>query len=74
LQNPSREPSPNRGTSLPQEAAIGEDRLPLRDWQKQNGIDRDGQIKLKRLTHMRYQHPDLAEITQFLRGVFDLVE
>ncbi|KAF2864872.1 Glyoxalase/Bleomycin resistance protein/Dihydroxybiphenyl dioxygenase [Massariosphaeria phaeospora] len=66
--NPSRETSPNRGASLPQEAAIGPDRKSLHDWQKINNIDRDAQIKLKRVSHMRYQHPDLAEITTFLRN------
>ncbi|ORY16639.1 Glyoxalase/Bleomycin resistance protein/Dihydroxybiphenyl dioxygenase [Clohesyomyces aquaticus] len=66
-QNPSRETSPNRGTSLPQEAAISSDRQALREWQKSKNIDRDAQINLTRVAHMRYQHPDLAEITTFLR-------
>ena len=66
-QNPSRETSPNRGSSLPQEQAIPDVRKPLRQWQAERNIDRDAQIKLRRLVHMRYQHPDLAEITTFLR-------
>ncbi|PSN66882.1 putative 2,3-dihydroxybiphenyl-1,2-dioxygenase or glyoxalase/bleomycin resistance protein-like protein [Corynespora cassiicola Philippines] len=65
--NPSRETSPNRGSSLPQEQAIPDVRKPLRQWQAERNIDRDAQIKLRRLVHMRYQHPDLAEITTFLR-------
>jgi hypothetical protein len=31
------------------------------------GIDPAKQIRLVRLVHMRYQHPDLGEITTFLR-------
>ncbi|KAH7138463.1 Glyoxalase/Bleomycin resistance protein/Dihydroxybiphenyl dioxygenase [Dendryphion nanum] len=65
--NPSRETSPNRGTSLPQESAISPDRKSIREWQQEKGIDRDAQIKLIRVAHMRYQHPDLEEITTFLR-------
>ncbi|KAF2198699.1 Glyoxalase/Bleomycin resistance protein/Dihydroxybiphenyl dioxygenase [Delitschia confertaspora ATCC 74209] len=65
--NHSREPSPLRGASIPQAAAIGPDSLPLREWQKQKNINRDAQVKLTRLVHMRYQHPNLTEITTFLR-------
>ena len=32
------------------------------------GIDTTTQIKLKKLVYMRYQHPDLKEITTFMRG------
>lgn len=66
-QNPSRETSPNRGTSLPQDTAIPDTRKSLRDWQSENNIDGDAQVKIRRIAHMRYQHPDLAEITTFLR-------
>ncbi|KAF2681166.1 trihydroxytoluene oxygenase [Lentithecium fluviatile CBS 122367] len=65
--NPSRETSPARGTSLPQEAAIPPLRKTLHEWQKEQNIDRDAQIKITRLVHMRYQHTDLAQITTFLR-------
>jgi hypothetical protein len=40
---------------------------PLRQWQVEQKIDRDAQIKITKLVHMRYQHPDLDEITVFLR-------
>ncbi|KAF2743048.1 hypothetical protein M011DRAFT_529454 [Sporormia fimetaria CBS 119925] len=65
--NPSRDPSPNRGTALSQEDAIPPIRKPLRAWQSENNIDTSSQIKLRRISHMRYQHPDLDEITTFLR-------
>ncbi|KAF1954671.1 trihydroxytoluene oxygenase [Byssothecium circinans] len=63
----SRDPSPARGTSLPQDAAIPLDRQSLRAWQASQNIDRNAQIKITRIAHMRYQHPDLAEITTFLK-------
>ncbi|CAO2657847.1 Nn.00g071070.m01.CDS01 [Neocucurbitaria sp. VM-36] len=65
--NPSREASPNRGSSVPQLEAIPKPCKPLRQWQKESNIDRDAQIKLTKLVHMRYQHPNLDEITTFLR-------
>lgn len=41
--------------------------MPLREWQASQNINRDAQVKITKLSHMRYQHPDLAEITTFLR-------
>ena len=66
-QNPSRDTSPARGTSQPQEQAIPPIRKTLVEWQKSQNIDRDAQIKITRVAHMRYQHPNLAEITTFMR-------
>lgn len=43
------------------------EREPVAEWRKREGIDPSQQIKLVKLAHMRYQHPDLSEITQFLR-------
>ncbi|KAH5512544.1 hypothetical protein HBI52_122750 [Parastagonospora nodorum] len=65
--NPSRETSPNRGSSVPQAEAIPKPCKPLRQWQAEQNIDRSAQIKLTKLVHMRYQHPNLDEITAFLR-------
>ncbi|KAF2032958.1 Glyoxalase/Bleomycin resistance protein/Dihydroxybiphenyl dioxygenase [Setomelanomma holmii] len=67
LANPSRETSPNRGSSVPQAEAIPKPCIPFRQWQKEQMIDRDAQIKITKLVHMRYQHPDLDQITTFLR-------
>lgn len=41
--------------------------MSLREWQASRNIDRDAQVKITKLSHMRYQHPNLAEITTFLR-------
>ncbi len=45
----------------------------LSDWRSQNNIDASKQIKLVKLSHIRYQHPDLDEITRFLQGSCPLV-
>ncbi|KAF2128053.1 Glyoxalase/Bleomycin resistance protein/Dihydroxybiphenyl dioxygenase [Dothidotthia symphoricarpi CBS 119687] len=65
--NTSRETSPNRGSSVPQQTAIPKPCRPLRAWQSAQHIDRPAQIQLTKLVHMRYQHPNLAQITTFLR-------
>jgi hypothetical protein len=53
---------------VPQDAAISDDREAVDAWRKREGIDPSKQIRITKLSHMRYQHPDLAEITTFLRG------
>ncbi|KAI1609052.1 trihydroxytoluene oxygenase [Exophiala viscosa] len=65
--NISRGPSPNRGSSLRDVEAIGPDSESKREWQKKRGIDRSKQVRIVKLNHTRYQHPDLAVITTFLR-------
>ena len=37
------------------------------DWRKRCGIDKSQQIRIVKLAHMRYQHPDLETITTFMR-------
>ena len=64
----SRETSPNRGVSEQDLRAISSDRLGISEWTKRSGIDTSRQIRLVKISHMRYQHPDLAKLTQFLRG------
>ncbi|KIV96714.1 hypothetical protein PV10_00541 [Exophiala mesophila] len=62
----SRGPSPNRGASVKDVDAIPEP-TSKREWQKKRGIDPSKQVKIVKLSHMRYQHPDLNKITTFLR-------
>ncbi|KAK5683469.1 hypothetical protein LTS10_005002 [Elasticomyces elasticus] len=66
LETPHGVAHPNVGKSIPDIEAIGDDSEPLTQWQKRNSIDPSNQVKLVRLSHMRYQHPDLDEITTFL--------
>ncbi|KAK3630521.1 hypothetical protein LTR56_017440 [Elasticomyces elasticus] len=66
LETPHGVAHPNVGKSIPDIEAIGDDSEPLTQWQKRNSIDPTNQVKLVRLSHMRYQHPDLDEITTFL--------
>ena len=56
---------------MPDTIAVGDGHEAQDDWIKRNGVNRADQIRLTKLVHMRYQHPDLAEITQFLEGVFN---
>ena len=53
---------------MPDVEAIGEDCESKREWQKKRGIDTSKQVRLVKLSHMRYQHPDLNKATTFLRG------
>jgi hypothetical protein len=48
--------------------AVGPDSESKREWQKKRGIDPSKQVRIVKLNHMRYQHPDLNKITTFLRG------
>ena len=67
----SRGPSPNRGFSIPSKQALQFDGLTTQSqalWREQAKIDESKQIRLVKLSHMRYMHTDLKEITHFLRG------
>ena len=48
--------------------AQGADSESKREWQKKRGIDTSKQVRIVKLNHMRYQHPDLNKATTFLRG------
>lgn len=61
-------PKPNRGSAVPDTIAVGKGSETLENWKKREDIKQDGQIRLVRLVHMRYQHPDLNVITRFLQG------
>lgn len=65
----SRAPSPNRGASVPDFRAVGPDCTAKSTWRQSRGIDCSTQVKITKLSHMRYQHPDLDEITSFLKGM-----
>ena len=56
----------NKGASVPDAEAIPDGRS-LAEWRQQRGIDTSAQIRTVKLAHMRYQHPDLAAISVFLR-------
>jgi len=61
-------PAPNRGAAVPDSVAAGAEHKSLADWRSQAGIETTTQIKLVKLSHMRYRHPDLEKITEFLLG------
>lgn len=57
---------PNAGASIPDKQAIGEESEPLATYYDRVGIDNAKRVQMVKLAHMRYQHPDLDEITTFL--------
>jgi len=64
----SRGPSPNRGASVPDNEAAAGNPVSQKSWLSEEGIDKSKRIILRKLSHMRYQHEDLDQITTFLRG------
>ena len=59
---------PNSGAAVTDIVAAGNDYELQAEWLKKNNIDASNRITLKKLSHVRYQHPDLQEITSFLAG------
>jgi hypothetical protein len=57
---------PNHGASIPDKQAIGDESEPLPAYYSRLGIDNAARVQMVKLAHMRYQHPDLDEITTFL--------
>lgn len=61
---------PNRGASVPDVVAVGESNVSQAEWLAKQQIDTKERVNLKKLSHMRYQHPDLEEIQVFMLGIF----
>lgn len=59
----------NHGASISDLVAIGDEQESLQEWRKRCDIEKSSQIRLVKLAHMRYQHPDLTQITTFLHGI-----
>ncbi|PQE12303.1 trihydroxytoluene oxygenase protein [Rutstroemia sp. NJR-2017a BVV2] len=62
---PSRPPSPNRGSGIAADLAV-ENQETLEQWRKEMGIDVSKQVRLVKLSHMRYQHKDMEKIAVFM--------
>lgn len=60
---------PNRGATVPDVVAVGKEQVSRAEWLAKQGINPDDRINLKKLSHMRYQHPDLDEIQTFMIGM-----
>ena len=58
---------PNSGASVPDQEANGERTMALTEWRKKMGIDTSKHVKIVKVAHMRYQHPDFPTITKFLK-------
>lgn len=57
----------NHGAEIPDIEAAGTATETLSQWRKRAGIEPSRQIKIVKLSHMRYQHPDFNKITAFLQ-------
>ncbi|KAK4551613.1 hypothetical protein LTR86_011037 [Recurvomyces mirabilis] len=67
LRTPHGNVHTNGGKSVADVEARSEKSESLLSWQMRSGIERSNQIRLVKLAHMRYQHPDIAKITEFLK-------
>ena len=56
----------NSGASIPDVQASGSISQSISEWRAKRGIDVSKQVRIVKLAHMRYQHPDLDVIVQFL--------
>ena len=63
----------NHGVSLSDVVAVGDNKENLKVWRERVGVVANKQIRLVKLAHMRYQHPELDSITTFLQGKFVLL-
>lgn len=61
---------PNRGATVPDVVAVGKEQVSRAEWLAKQGIKTEYRINLKKLSHMRYQHPNLDEIQTFMIGMF----
>ncbi|TAQ83361.1 hypothetical protein B7494_g8319 [Chlorociboria aeruginascens] len=59
-------PTPNHGASINANSAIPSPQS-LSTWRQDHGIDVSAQVKLVKLSHMRYQHVDLEKVSEFLK-------
>ncbi|KAJ5733558.1 Glyoxalase/Bleomycin resistance protein/Dihydroxybiphenyl dioxygenase [Penicillium malachiteum] len=57
---------PNRGGSVPDILAVGEGNESQAEWLAKQNINTKDRVNLTKLSHMRYQHPDLEEIQVFM--------
>lgn len=60
---------PNHGATVPDVVAVGDEQESQSSWLKKNNIKPEDRIRLVKLSHMRYQHPDLDEIHRFMTGM-----
>lgn len=60
--------TPNEGHSIPDDSRKADEKTEaLAAWRERNGIDTSKHVKLVKVAHMRYQHPDIEKITRFLQ-------
>lgn len=60
--------NPNHVACVPDTSASSE-QVPQATWLKSRGIKVEDRVRLTRLSHMRYQTPDLEALCQFMLGL-----
>lgn len=56
----------NTGYAVPDVSSVQEFAMTQEQFRKEYGVDVNNQVRIVKLAHMRYQHPDLQEIKTFL--------
>ena len=56
----------NRGAAVPDTQAMGSDQEAQRDWLQKQKVNINDRIRLKKLSHIRYQNPNLDETHDFM--------
>ena len=64
----SRDVSPNRGRAVEDFVAVGDNSMTQAEFRKACNVDPASQVKLNKIAFMRYQHPDLQQISTLLKG------
>lgn len=62
----------NHGASVPDTSASRE-QISQAHWLQSRGIKAEERVQLTRLSHMRYQHPDLDVLSDFMLSLCHLV-
>lgn len=62
----------NHGASVPDTSA-SQEQMSQGDWLQSRGIKAEDRVELARLSHMRYQHPDLDVLSGFMLGLCHVV-
>jgi hypothetical protein len=61
------------GAAVLDTVAAGDDYEPQAKWLKRQGVHLSHRVTLKKLPHVRYQHPDLDEISKFLASTCQIL-
>lgn len=58
---------------MPDTIAVGKASELQKEWIQTQNINLKERVHLQKLSHMRYQHPDLEEISGFMIGIVSVL-